>query len=108
MVSSLQKTDQSRSKVRHFVPKKDETKTFKVEFVVLFNSSGGANKTTRARSDEKECRVLDKSDEENDKTADKEVKKSGQNGKDLNLQLTNKGGKFLKKLWCCVGGNITR
>ena len=20
----------------------------------------------------------------------------------------NKGGKFLKKLWCCVGGNITR
>ena len=25
------------------------------------------------------------------------------------LQLiTNKGGKFLKKLWCCVGGSITR
>ena len=20
----------------------------------------------------------------------------------------NKGGKFLKKLWCCVGGSITR
>ena len=25
------------------------------------------------------------------------------------LQLImNKGGKFLKKLWCCVGGSITR
>ena len=22
--------------------------------------------------------------------------------------LMNKGGKFLKKLWCCVGGSITR
>ena len=22
--------------------------------------------------------------------------------------INNKGGKFLKKLWCCVGGNITR
>ena len=22
--------------------------------------------------------------------------------------LVNKGGKFLKKLWCCVGGSITR
>ena len=22
--------------------------------------------------------------------------------------LINKGGKFLKKLWCCVGGNVTR
>ena len=20
----------------------------------------------------------------------------------------NKGGKFLKKLWCCVGGSVTR
>ena len=20
----------------------------------------------------------------------------------------NKGGKFLKKLWCCIGGSITR
>ena len=25
----------------------------------------------------------------------------------LNL-VTNKGGKFIKKLWCCVGGSITR
>ena len=24
---------------------------------------------------------------------------------DLNLQI-NKGGKFLKKLWCCVGGEL--
>ena len=24
------------------------------------------------------------------------------------LQETNEGGKFLKKLWCCVGGSITR
>ena len=24
------------------------------------------------------------------------------------LHLKNKGGKFLKKLWCCVGGSITR
>ena len=23
-------------------------------------------------------------------------------------QATRKGGKFLKKLWCCVGGSITR
>ena len=23
-------------------------------------------------------------------------------------QIMNKGGKFLKKLWCCVGGSITR
>ena len=22
--------------------------------------------------------------------------------------IRNKGGKFLKKLWCCVGGSITR
>ena len=22
--------------------------------------------------------------------------------------VINKGGKFLKKLWCCVGGSITR
>ena len=22
--------------------------------------------------------------------------------------LLDKGGKFLKKLWCCVGGSITR
>ena len=24
------------------------------------------------------------------------------------LIFFNKGGKFLKKLWCCVGGSITR
>ena len=24
------------------------------------------------------------------------------------LEIINKGGKFLKKLWCCVGGSITR
>ena len=24
------------------------------------------------------------------------------------LRDSNKGGKFLKKLWCCVGGSITR
>ena len=24
------------------------------------------------------------------------------------VSTRNKGGKFLKKLWCCVGGNITR
>ena len=24
------------------------------------------------------------------------------------MYQTNKGGKFLKKLWCCVGGSITR
>ena len=23
-------------------------------------------------------------------------------------KVRNKGGKFLKKLWCCVGGSITR
>ena len=26
----------------------------------------------------------------------------------LFMGQTNKGGKFLKKLWCCVGGSITR
>ena len=26
----------------------------------------------------------------------------------LNIRYMNKGGKFLKKLWCCVGGSITR
>ena len=24
------------------------------------------------------------------------------------FETMNKGGKFLKKLWCCVGGSITR
>ena len=24
----------------------------------------------------------------------------------LVLYVTNKGGKFLKKLWCCVGGRL--
>ena len=26
----------------------------------------------------------------------------------LHMTLVSKGGKFLKKLWCCVGGSITR
>ena len=26
----------------------------------------------------------------------------------LDLDVLDKGGKFLKKLWCCVGGSITR
>ena len=26
----------------------------------------------------------------------------------ISLGKTGKGGKFLKKLWCCVGGSITR
>ena len=29
-------------------------------------------------------------------------------GDKLNYKNKNKGGKFLKKLWCCVGGSITR
>ena len=26
----------------------------------------------------------------------------------IRVITTNKGGKFLKKLWCCVGGSIAR
>ena len=26
----------------------------------------------------------------------------------VEVTFHNKGGKFLKKLWCCVGGSITR
>ena len=34
-------------------------------------------------------------------------------GPEINLRYAglgelDKGGKFLKKLWCCVGGSITR
>ena len=29
-------------------------------------------------------------------------------GKKEWVNISNKGGKFLKKLWCCVGGSITR
>ena len=27
---------------------------------------------------------------------------------DVVTKCPSKGGKFLKKLWCCVGGSITR
>ena len=26
----------------------------------------------------------------------------------VNLSVADTGGKFLKKLWCCIGGSITR
>ena len=37
------------------------------------------------------------------------LKQQKENDKVQGLMFkANKGGKFLKKLWCCVGGNITR
>ena len=31
-----------------------------------------------------------------------------QAGNYIHDSITGEGGKFLKKLWCCVGGSITR
>ena len=47
------------------------------------------------------CEALEKSLEEIDESSTVPVLEP-------DYASMDKGGKFLKKLWCCVGGNITR